>query len=83
MRLNNHRKNAKSQASILACKHFNEQNHNFQEHTEFTLTDFLQMKKQTTTEETRTILKRGGNFWVLKLKTLYPDGLNQELNNIC
>ena len=56
MRLNNHRKNAKSQASILACKHFNEQNHNSQEHTESILTDFLQMKKQTTTEDTRTLL---------------------------
>ena len=40
-----------------------------------------QIKKQTTTEEKRTLLKRRENFWVLKLKTLYPDGLNQELKN--
>ena len=31
--LNNHRKDSESQASILACKHFN---HNFQQHAEFT-----------------------------------------------
>ena len=37
VRRNNHRKDAKSQASILACEHFNEQNHNFQQHAEFTL----------------------------------------------
>ena len=78
--LNNHRKDAKSQASILAFKHFSEQNHKYQQHAEFTLIE--QIKKQTTTEETRTLLKRRENFWVLKLKTLYPDWLNQELNNI-
>ena len=36
IRLKNHRKDAKSEASILACKHFNEQNHSFQQHPEFT-----------------------------------------------
>ena len=60
-----------------------ESNHNFQQHAEFTLIE--QIKKQTTTEETRTLLKRRENFWVLKLKALYTklylDGLNQALNN--
>ena len=65
--LNNHRKDTKSEASILACKHFNEQNHIFQQHAEFTLTE--RIKKQTTAEETRTHLKRRENFWVLNLKT--------------
>ena len=55
-------------------------NHNFQQHAEFTLIE--QIKKQTTAEETRTPLKRRENFWVLKLKTLYPDELNQKSNNI-
>ena len=64
----------------MACKHFNKQNHNFQQHAELALIE--QIKKQTTTEETRTLLKRRENLWVLKLRTLYPDGLNQELNNI-
>ena len=40
------------------------------------------LKKQTTAEETRTLLKRREKFLVLKLKRLYLDGLNQELNNI-
>ena len=63
----------------MACKHFNEQNHNFQ-HAEFTLIE--ETKKQRTTEKTRTLLKRKDNLWVLKRKTLYSDGLNQDLNNI-
>ena len=70
-----HKKDAKSQVTILACKHFNEENHNFQQHAEFTLIE--QFKKQTTTEEKGTLLKRRENFWVL-----HPVGLDQELNNI-
>ena len=80
IRLSNLGKDAKLQASILSWKHFNNQNHNFQQHAEFTLIE--QIKKQRTAEETRILLKRRANFWVLKQKTLYPDGLDQELNNI-
>ena len=39
------------------------------------------MKTFTTTEQLRLLLKKRENFWLLKLKTLYPDGLNQELND--
>ena len=80
IRLSNLGKDAKLQASILSWKHFNNQNHNFQQHAEFTLIE--QIKKQRTAEETRILLKRRAKFWVLKQKTLYPDGLDQELNNI-
>ena len=80
IRLSNLEKDAKLQASILSWKHFNNQNHNFQQHAEFTLIE--QIKKQRTAEETRILLKRRANFWVLKQKTLSQDGLNQELNNI-
>ena len=79
IRLSNLGKDAKLQASVLSWKRFNNQNHNFQ-HAEFTLIE--QIKKQRTAEETRILLKRRANFWVLKQKTLYPDGLNQEINNI-
>ena len=40
------------------------------------------MKTFTTTKQLRVLLKKRENFWILKLKTLYPDGLNQELNDI-
>ena len=28
------------------------------------------------------ILKKQESFWILNLRTLYPDGLNQELNSV-
>ena len=79
IRLNNHRKDAKSQASVWTHKHFTKQNCYSQQHAEFSLIE--QIKKETTAEETRTLLKRRENFWVLQLKTLCPDEVNQELNN--
>ena len=57
IRLNNHWKDAKSQASILE-RNFNEQIHNFQQHAEFTLIEQIKKKKKTTAAEIRTLLKR-------------------------
>ena len=57
IRLNNHWKDAKSQASILE-RNFNEQIHNFQQYAEFTLIEQIKKKKKTTAAEIRTLLKR-------------------------
>ena len=35
-----------------------------------------------TTEKKWKLLKKWEKFWILNLKTLYQDGLNQELNFI-
>ena len=40
------------------------------------------MQSFTTTEQLGLLLKKREHFWILKLKTLYPDGLNQQLNDI-
>ena len=62
---NNHRKDAKLEKPILARNHFIESNHNFQKHAEYTLIE--QIRKQMATEETRKLLKKRENFWILKL----------------
>ena len=38
--------------------------------------------KYNTIEEIRLILKKWENVWILNLRTLFPDGLNQELNDV-
>ena len=45
IRLNNHWKDTKSQASILECN-FNEQIYNFQQHAEFTLIEQIEKKNK-------------------------------------
>ena len=54
---------------------------NFQGDAKFTLIEQI-TKGFTTTEELPLLLKKRENFRILELKTLYPDGLNQELNDI-
>ena len=38
--------------------------------------------KYNTIEELRFILKKRENFWISNFRTLYPHGLNQELNDV-
>ena len=63
----------------LLLKHFNDSDHNFDHDSEFTLTE--QIRKPMTSEETRKLLKIQENFWILKVKALYPDELSQEIND--
>ena len=41
-----------------------------------------QIRKQTTPAEKKNLLKILENIWILKLKTLYRNGLNQGFNGI-
>ena len=66
--------------STLACNCFHEPNHNFQQHVQCTLTE--QMRKQMTIVKTGKHLLKQEHFWIPKLKTFYPDALNQEFNAI-
>ena len=80
IRLNNHRKDVKNPNSIPACKHFNEQGHIYERDAKFILIE--QLRKDLNKEWQSATLKRRKNFWINKLKTLYPNGLNQELNQV-
>ena len=80
IRLNNHRKDVSSVTGIPACKHFNETGHNFNSHAKFTIIEQLEKTKNLDKETLTKRLKLRENFWIKKLKTLTPNGLNQELN---
>ena len=41
IRLNNHRKDMKNIDANMACKHFQQENHNFNKHAKFTIIDQL------------------------------------------
>ena len=79
IQLSNHRKDSKNKNAILTFKNFQTSNHNFQNESKFTLIDQI-LKAFTTTEQLRLLLKKRGKLCILKLKTLYADGLNQEFN---
>ena len=75
IRLNNHRNDIKKPNTIEACKHGK-----FSKHGKFIVIEQLRNINTTPTEELKLRLKKRENFWIKKLKTLTPCGLNQELN---
>ena len=79
LRSNNHRKDIKKSNCILACKHFQEKRHNFNKHAKFIIIDKL-VNLHGSKEVQQEMLVIRENFWIQKLKTLVPFGLNQELS---
>ena len=84
IRLNNHRKDAigNNPKAIPASIHFKQPGRNFNKHAKFTLTEQINNTINTDIDTIKTRLKRREDFWILKLDTLTPEGLNQGLNNV-
>ena len=66
LRLNNHRKDTKKSNSILACKHFQEQGHNFNKYAKFIIINKL-VNLKSSKEALREMLVIRENFWIQKL----------------
>ena len=65
----------------MVANSFQNSNRNFQRGAQFTIIQQI-TKTFTTIEQLQLLLKKRENVWILKLKRVYPDGLNQELNGI-
>ena len=79
IRLNNHRKIVKDSKAIWANKIFQKNGRRFNEQARFTITDRL-ANRNIDKEILRECLIQRKNFWIQKIETLYPKGLNQEPN---
>ena len=82
IRLNNHRKDVKNRKPIPADLHFRKPGHSFNLHAKFTLIEQLSNIHTTDKDTLKFRLKCREDFWIQKLETLTPKGLNQELNNV-
>ena len=80
IKLNGHRSDAKNptEETIPADKHFTH-GHTFNKEAKFTIIEQIKNSNKSPTE-TRTIILNRENFWIQRLQTLTPSGLNQELN---
>ena len=71
IRLNSHGKDTKDPNAILACRHFQQQGHNFNSHAKFIIIDKL-VNTSSSKDILRERLIQRENFWMKKLKTLVP-----------
>ena len=55
---------------------------NFMKHAKLTLIEQLTEMSNVSKDTLWLRLKRREDFWVIKIKTLAPKGLNQQLNNV-
>ena len=82
IRINNHRKDVNNPKSIPSNFHFRKPEHSLNLHAKFTLIEQLSNIHTTDKKTLQFRLKRREDFWIKKLETLTPKGLNQELNNV-
>ena len=82
LRLSNHRKDVNNPKCIPADFHFRKPAHSFSLHAKFTLIEQLSNIHTSDKEILTFRLKRREDFWIQKLESLSPKGLNPELNNV-
>ena len=70
IRLNNYRKDAKKHNSILACKYFQEQGHNFNKYAKFIIDKLVNLHGFKEALQEMLVIRE--NFWIEKVKTLVP-----------
>ena len=78
LRLNNHRKDAKTPNSYLAFTHFQEKGHNFNKHAKFIIIDKM-VNLLGSKEALQKVLVIREYFWIQKLEVLVTFGIKQEL----
>ena len=81
LRLNNHRKDVRRTDAIRADRHFNCPDHEFNRDAKFTVIEELKNTDTFDKKKVKYILEKGEDFWMIKLKTIHPDGLNDGLNH--
>ena len=71
----------------MACKHFQQENHDFNKHAKFTIIDQLmntsKSKEILTPKSKETLTQQlieSDNFWILKLDRVYLKSFNMELS---
>ena len=78
-RVNKHRNDVKRPDSIAIDRHFDQPSHDFNKDFRIIVIEEI-VSKNLTKEQTRKILLKREDFWIVKLGTLHPRGFNDKLN---
>ena len=79
LRINTHRNDVWRKDGPACDKHFQMTGHNFNAHAKFTIIEEVYNKSLSKLKICQ-LLEHMEDFWILKLQTLSPQGLNISLN---
>ena len=80
LRFNTHRHDVNSPTGLAFDRHFDQPGHNFDHDARFILIEQI-TNRTLSKEETRKLLEQREDFWMQRLQTLAPKGLNDRLNS--
>ena len=80
IRINKHRNDVFRIDGLDCDKHFQETGHNFDKNAKFTIIEELKDKNKSPLAM-RKLLEQREDAWIIKLRTLGPDGFNKGLND--
>ena len=80
LRFNTHRHDVNSPTGLAFDRHFDQPGHNFDHDARFILIEQV-TNRALSKEETRKLLEQREDFWMQRLQTLTPKGLNDRLNS--
>ena len=78
-RMAQYRSDIKKSDCIEAAKHFQSDGHQFHQHGKFTIIE--KIEKNMNKEQLTLFMEKREDFWMSKLKTLHPLGLNRCFNH--
>ena len=81
LRINTHRYDVTSPNGGPFDKHFNLPGHNYNDHARFTLIEQIQTTNSMDKATIRQLLEDREDFWMRRLNTIIPNGLNDHLNS--
>ena len=79
LRINTHRHDVTSSNGCPFDKHFALPGHDFNKHARFTLIEQINDRNMSKSE-TRRLLEDREDYWMTRLRTLQPEGMNDHLN---
>ena len=80
-RFNTHRYDVNKPTGLSFDKHFNTPGHSFDHDAKFILLEQVKNHRTLAKDEIRAIMEHREDYWMLKLKTLTPLGMNDKLNS--
>ena len=81
LRINTHRYDVNNPKAVAFDEHFLLPGHNFNVNAGFTLIEQVRTTTNTSKQTIKQLLENRGDFWITKLKTITPNGLNAHLNS--